>query len=211
MEGVSGVSNFPRSPYRGKIPNTTNGRYDRTKSANNGRNSTTGSYDNSSDYGTGRSAGAGLGGVGLVGVTAATNSSPTVEVLSGKQTTYAPSHTGAVSWSEKSKAKMKEEMAVSYSESDDSDGKVHHKKKHADDCGGSSGAWIVWIVLIFIIILFIVMGCFWFVKPDCVTRDCDDGNTCKNEFDIGRAGLYAFVITFFLIIIILGIWWCACK
>lgn len=87
-------------------------------------------------------------------------------------------------------------------------------KKH-DDCNnkGSDSSWgcmwIVWIILIFIIILVIVMGVLWAVKPGCVTRECEDSNDgC--EVDFGKAALYAFVITFFLVLIGCLVW-CCCR
>lgn len=69
--------------------------------------------------------------------------------------------------------------------------------------------WLVWIILIFIIILIIVMAVFWACKPSFVTRECeDDSGGC--ELDLARAALYAFVITFFLVLIGCAIWW-ACR
>jgi hypothetical protein len=82
-----------------------------------------------------------------------------------------------------------------------------------DDEGGYGCTWIIWIILIFIIILFIVFGCFWFARPECVTRtseDCNPDGGCdgERELDTGRAILCAFVITFFIVLIIAAIWCC---
>jgi hypothetical protein len=80
-------------------------------------------------------------------------------------------------------------------------------KKNTDESWGCM--WIVWVILIFIIILIIVIGALWFIKPDCVTRQCDDGGDGGCEVDLCRAALYAFVITFFIVLIGCCIFWCS--
>ncbi|CAH6421259.1 Hypothetical protein POVR2_LOCUS324 [uncultured virus] len=84
------------------------------------------------------------------------------------------------------------------------------EKQQCNDDSSSWGCmWLVWIILIFIIILIIIMAVFWAVKPSFVTRECEDANDgC--EVDLARAALYAFVITFFLILIGCAIW-CCCR
>lgn len=81
-----------------------------------------------------------------------------------------------------------------------------------DKCANDSSwgcMWVVWIILIFIIILIIVMAIFWAVKPNFVTRECEDtGDNGGCEVDLARAALYAFVITFFLVLIGCAIFWC---
>lgn len=80
-----------------------------------------------------------------------------------------------------------------------------------EKCNDSSWGcmWVVWIILIFIIILIIVMAIFWAVKPNFVTRECEDtGDNGGCEVDLARAALYAFVITFFLVLIGCAIFWC---
>lgn len=91
----------------------------------------------------------------------------------------------------------------------------HHEKqctpqeKQCNDDSSWGCMWLVWIILIFIIILVIIMAVFWAVKPSFVTRECEDANDgC--EVDLARAALYAFVITFFLILIGCAIW-CCCR
>jgi hypothetical protein len=79
-------------------------------------------------------------------------------------------------------------------------------KKTTDESWGCM--WIVWVILIFIIILIIVIGALWFIKPDCVTKQCDDGGDGGCEVDLCKAALYAFVITFFIVLIGCCIWWC---
>jgi len=87
-----------------------------------------------------------------------------------------------------------------------------HHKKHKKHDSGFSGAWLLWIVVIFIIILLIVFGAFWFAKPGCVTKQSDASNTdgeeaACGEVDICRAFLYAFFITFFIVLILGAMAW----
>ncbi len=79
-----------------------------------------------------------------------------------------------------------------------------HKRHHNASVSGI--VWIVWIILLFIIILFIVLAVFWFLRPDCVTKDefNDDGG---KDMDFSKGALYAFIITFFLVLIICACWY----
>lgn len=83
-------------------------------------------------------------------------------------------------------------------------------KKNRPDADDSMGCmWLVWVILIFIIILIVILAALWMLKPDCVTRECDtDDSGC--EVDLCKAALYAFIITFFLVLIGCCLCWC-CK
>jgi len=132
-------------------------------------------------------------------------------------------HSGSDSVKYKEKAKFKEEQkesaSITYEEKTEVsavDHKHHESKqhesdkdhsKHHDNKGAGYGfMWIVWVILLFIIILFIIMAVFYFLKPDCVTKEeCNDDGT--RDIDFGKGALYAFVITFFLVLIICGCWY----
>jgi len=90
-------------------------------------------------------------------------------------------------------------------------GKHKHHGRHHDS--GFSCAWIIWIIVIFIFVLFIVLGCFWVFRPGFVTKKGCDSDTSNDDghdgcdFDIWKAFLWAFVITFFLVLIFGAAWW----
>lgn len=173
--------------------------------------------------------GAGLGGVGVVplvvpyggvgagGVSYGDNGAPVsedgtwgdeqngwVEEPRKHRAQYAPMATGETKAKveEDIKVKTKEEVTVTVTEEG---GKGKCNKKD----GGWGGRHIMWAIVIFIFILFLVLIAFWAVKPECVSRKCEE--TGNVELDPWRAGGYAFGIAFFFLIIILVAYCCWCR
>ena len=109
----------------------------------------------------------------------------------------------------KEKESYKEETKVSVKE----DGHKEHcekkavkteKKEKKSRCSNTGFGIILFVI--FIIILFIVIGGLWYVQPDCVCG----GSGSDREFSLASAGLYAFIIALFFILIIGAAWW-ACS
>lgn len=108
-----------------------------------------------------------------------------------------------------SKTEIKEEAKASYKKES---GPTPKQKEDCatevdDSCSTGWGFAVVWFIVIFIFIIIVIFGFFWFMKPDCVTRDCEDGAEGR-ELDPGWAGGLAFGIALLFIIILAAAWWC---
>ncbi len=147
-------------------------------------------------------------------------------VLAEDQSEYSGYPVGAVTMSpsgsvacSKMKGEMKEEIkevtvveeSASLSVSTEKDYHDKHSGYHDGKGKKVADSWgwavIVWLIFIFIIILVIVMAVFYYCKPGCVSKACEDGESDERELDLLWAGALAFFIAFFLILIIGGIWY----
>lgn len=99
----------------------------------------------------------------------------------------------------------KEKDCVKKHDNKKHDDKKHDDKKHKKSgCSGSTFAIILFVI--FIIILFIALGGFWYCQPDFCSGETDG----EKGFSFAAAGLYAFLIALFFVIVI-GAAWYACS